>query len=67
MKTINEYINEAREIEYRVSFISPKNSDDVPFTVTILVDRENTKAFEKFLEDEQDNIFSHAEGGNIEY
>ena len=67
MKTINEYINEAREIEYRVSFISPKNSDDIPFTVTILVDRENTKAFEKFLEDEQDNIFSHAEGGNIEY
>ena len=67
MKTINEYINEAREIEYRVSFISPKNSDDIPFTVTILVDHENTKAFEKFLEDEQDNIFSHAEGGNIEY
>lgn len=67
MKTINEYINEAHEIEYRVSFLGPKNSDDTPFTVTILVDRENTKAFEKFLKDEQDNIFFHAEGGNIEY
>ena len=67
MKTIGEYINEAREIEYRVSFIGPKTSDDIPFTVTISVDRENVKAFEKFLKDEQDNIFFHAEGGNIEY
>ena len=67
MKTINEYINEAREIEYRVSFLGPKNSEDIPFTVTILVERENAKAFEKFLEDEQDNIFVHAEGGNVEY
>ena len=67
MKTLNNFINEAREVEYRVSFLSVKNSEDVPFTVTILVEKENSKAFEKFLEEEQDNIFVHAEGGNIEY
>ena len=26
-----------------------------------------SKAFEEFLKKEQDNIFIHAEGGNIEY
>lgn len=67
MKTLNNFINEAREVEYRVSFLGVKNSEDVPFTVTILVEKENSKAFEKFLEEEQDNIFIHAEGGNIEY
>lgn len=66
MKNLIEKINEAKEVKYRVSLIGAKN-EDTPINVTILVDSNDTKAFEKYLEDEQDNIFAHAEGGNIEY
>lgn len=60
-------LNEAKQEEYRVSFLDVADSDGIPMTVTILVDKQYSKMFEKFLEDQQDNIFSHAEGGNVEY
>ena len=60
-------VNEARQIEYRVAFLDPKDSEGLPFSVSILVDKEHQKAFEKYLEDEEDNTFAHAEGGNVEY
>ena len=66
MKKIKEYLNEAKEVMYRVAFLQPKDEEELPFAVTILVDPKNAKAFEKFLTDEQDNIFAHAEGGNLE-
>ena len=65
--SIQEAINEARQIEYRVAFLGPKDSEGLTFGVSIYVDKENQKAFEKFLEDEEGNIFEHAEGGNVEY
>lgn len=60
-------INEARQVEYRVAFLDPKDSEGMTFGVSILVDKEYQKAFEKYLEDEEGNTFEHAEGGNIEY
>ena len=69
MKTLQEsMINEAREIEYRVTFLG-FNEDEggLPTTVKILVPREYTRAFDDFLEKEQDNIFGHAEGNSVEY
>jgi len=67
MKNLNYFINEGKQEEYRVSFLDVKDEEDLPITVSILVDKENCKAFEEFLKKEQDNIFIHAEGGNIEY
>jgi hypothetical protein len=67
MKDIIMKLNEAKQEEYRVSFLDVADSDGIPMTVTILVDKQYSKMFEKFLEDQQDNIFSHAEGGNVEY
>jgi hypothetical protein len=67
MKDIIMKLNEAKQEEYRVSFLDVTDSDGIPMTVTILVDKQYSKMFEKFLEDQQDNIFSHAEGGNVEY
>ena len=69
MKTLQESIsiNEAREVEYRVAFISFEDEEGLPPTVTILVPREHARAFDDFLEKEQDNIFSHAEGNSVEY
>lgn len=67
MKDIIIKLNEAKQEEYRVSFLDVTDSDGTPMTVTILVDKQYSKMFEKFLEDQQDNIFSHAEGGNVEY
>lgn len=67
MKDIIMKLNEAKHEEYRVSFLDVADSDGIPMTVTILVDKQYSKMFEKFLEDQQDNIFSHAEGGNVEY
>jgi hypothetical protein len=54
-------INEAREIEYRVQFVGFQE------TVSILVPREFAREFDNFLDNEQDNIFAHAEGSSIEY
>lgn len=74
MKHINEHlsgasVNEARQVEYRVAFlgVGDPTNDDLPFGVTILVDKEHQKEFEKFLDAEDGNIFAHAEGGNVEY
>ena len=67
MKTLKSVLNEARQIEYRVAVNGVHDSEDLPVTVTIMVDKEYQKSFEKWLEDQQDNEFSHAEGGNVEY
>ena len=69
MKTLQESINinEAREIEYRVTFIGFEDEDGLPQTVTILVPREYARAFDNFLEKEQDNIFRHVDGNSVEY
>lgn len=67
MKGLSEFITEARQIEYRVSLNDCKDREGMPINVSILVDKDDQKWFESWLEDEQDNIFGHAEGGNIEY
>lgn len=67
-ETVNEaMINEARQIEYRVALIGCVDRENLPISVTILVDKDDQKWFESYLEEEQDNLFSHAEGGNVEY
>lgn len=60
-------VNEARQIEYRVTLTGCTDRENLPISVTILVDKDDQKWFESYLEEEQDNLFSHAEGGNIEY
>lgn len=67
-ETMNEaLVNEARQIEYRVSLIECTDRENLPISVTILVDKDDQKWFESYLEEKQDNLFSHAEGGNVEY
>ena len=60
MKAINDTINEAREIKYSVSFILPDAGADTP-SFTVMVPAKYARAFEKFLENEQDNTIFHAE------
>ena len=67
MKTINEMINEAAQTQYRVALLDVKDSEDLPINVTISVDKSNVKEFEDWLNNEEGNIFAHAEGGNVEY
>lgn len=68
MKPITErFVNESREIEYRVTFIDTKDSEGLPFTVRILVQKENQQEFENWLENERDNSIARASGGEIEY
>lgn len=67
-ESMNEaLVNEARQVEYRVMVNAVMDSEGLPVTITMLVDKEYQKSFEKWLEDQQDNEFGHAEGGNIEY
>jgi hypothetical protein len=66
-ESLGKSINEARQIDYSVAFIGTQDAEGIPYTVRILVDKEYQRDFEKFLEDEQDNIFIHAEGGDVEY
>ena len=67
MKSLSKYLTEARQIEYQVALNEVRDSEDLPITISILVDKDDQKNFEKWLEDQQDNLFSHADGGNIEY
>lgn len=67
MKAINEYINESKQIEYRVSFVDCMNTDGIPVDASVIIDAADKATFEKYLTDEQDNTFIHAEGGDIEY
>lgn len=72
MKNLKEAMNEAlvteaRQVEYRVALIGCMDREYIPISVTILVDKDDQKWFESYLEQEQDNLFSHAFGGNIEY
>lgn len=70
MKTLKDcFINEAKQIEYRVCFDACVNEkmDNLPINVSIFVDNDDVESFEKYLNDEQDNIFVHASGGNVEY
>lgn len=60
-------VNEARQVEYRVSIIGCNDRENLPISVTILVDKDDQKWFESYLEKEEGNLFLHAEGGNIEY
>lgn len=66
-RSFSALVNEARVIEYRASIDAVQDSEGLPVTVSILVEKEHQKAFEKWLEDEEGNIFNHAEGGNVEY
>ena len=70
METLSKYIqnvNEARQIDYRVALMDVQDEEGLPISVDILVDKEYQKQFEKWLENEEGNIFSHAEGGRVEY
>ena len=67
MKSITErFVNESREIEYRVAFLDTTDSEGIPYTVRIFVNSKNQHDFENWLEKEQDNLIAHAEGGSIE-
>ena len=66
MKAINGIINEAREIKYSVSFILPDVGADTP-SFTVMVPAKYARAFEKFLENEQDNTIFHASDADGEF
>lgn len=69
MKKLNDFITEGRfDAEYRVSLVGCNdNYTDLPLEATIIVNKTNRREFEKWLEDQQDNAFIHAEGGSVEY
>lgn len=60
-------VTEARKIEYRAQCVGTEDEEGLPITVSILVEKQYQKTFEKWLENQEGNAFGHAEGGNIEY
>ena len=67
MRAINDIINEAREIKYRVAFLLPDvDTADVP-PFTVMVPAKYARAFEKFLENEQYNTIFHASDADGEF
>lgn len=72
MKTIKESIentivNEASQVPFRVAFNDFKDQEDLPVSVTIMVDRNDAEDFKKFLEKEEGGIFAHADGRGVLY
>ena len=71
MKTIKDAItestvDEASKGEYIVCFLGFEDKDGFPVKCKVYVPY-MTREFENFLEKEQENVFSHAYGGSIEY
>lgn len=67
MEGLRNFLTESRQVEYRMSLIDCLDSDGLPISVTVLIDKEDQKSFEKWLKQEEDNTIGHASGGNIEY
>ena len=67
MKNINEFVNEARQVEYKVSLLGAFDGEGTPITVSIFVDKADQRSFEGWAKKEEGNVFSHCAGGNIEY
>lgn len=56
MKDILTRLNESyKGVEFRVAFSGTKDEEDLPFTVTVLVEPKHKEAFKKYLEEEKDN------------
>lgn len=67
MKNLTDMINEASDISYRVLMSDVRDKNGDPLTVTILVDKYSRGNFEKWLEEQEGNLFMHAAGGAVEY
>lgn len=66
-ESLKNAVNEARQIEYRVSLVGVQGADGTPASVSILVNKADQRSIEDWLESQQDELFAHANGGNIEY
>lgn len=68
MKSITDTIKEAtdikesRQVRFSVAFNDFCDAEHLPYGVDILVDAEIAKEFDKFLADQEGNIFAHACG-----
>lgn len=72
MKSLKEFcengtINEARQITYRVQLLDVVDKEGIGISADITIDKANQSSFEEWLEDQADNLFIHADGGNVEY
>jgi hypothetical protein len=72
MKSLKEFcenmtINEARQITYRVQLLDVVDKEGIGISADIMIDKANQSSFEEWLEDQADNLFIHADGGNVEY
>lgn len=70
MKELRSAVNDSiskKTIKYRVQLAPVTNQDGMSVDVTISVDADDKKEFEKWLLENEGTIFSHAAGGNIEY
>jgi hypothetical protein len=72
MKSLKEFcenvtINEARQISYRVQLLDVVDKEGIGIPADIIIDKANQSSFEEWLEDQADNLFIHADGGNVEY
>lgn len=72
MRSLKEFcengaVNEARQITYRVQLLDVVDKDGIGIPADITIDKANQSTFEEWLEDQADNLFIHADGGNVEY
>ena len=58
---------EAKQTQYRLSLIDVMDNKGLPLNITVLVNNEDVKVFEEFINNSKDNLFIHADGGNIEF
>lgn len=72
MKSLNEelrkYLNEEKNLMYQATLNGITDKNGMDMSITILLGAESDiKTFEKWAEKQEDNVFSHIRGGNIEY
>lgn len=68
MKHIKTKINEGVNLLYRAAINGVKDDTGMDMVINIeLGSPSDVKAFEKWINKMEDDVFSHAQGGNIEY
>lgn len=67
MEGLRNFLTEARQVEYRISLNDCHDPEGLPINITVLIDKEDQKSFEKWLEQEEGKVIGHAGGGNVEY
>lgn len=67
MKNLKDVILESKKMRFTVAFVGLIDGEEGMIPCTLEIDSKYIKQLEEFAEEEQDNVFAHFGGVNVEY